>query len=1064
MRRRSGRSQKLQQFLDKPIREESVTANLPSGQKVVPTESNDRFRTAFERAPIGMALVALDGHVLETNGAVGTMLGYSQAEWCTKLLKDVIHPDDVTASRTQLELLITGKVHGYESERNLRHKQGHTICALVSVSSVYEEGKPSYFIVQVQDITERKRAEERLDLQSLLLSHLMEGVNLVDRAGIIRFANPAHDAIFGFAPGESVGQHIAVLSDYPPEENQRFLKAVSAEVRTQGQFSGEVRSRKKDGAPLITHRWVAPVTVAGEQFWLSMQQDISNRKQAEEALRQSEARFHNAFLHAPIGMALVTPNRRMLRVNPAFCATLGYSEQELLAWTFSDLVHPDDLAAAAADSSRLKAGEVEAYEADRRYLHKSGRIIHMQVSSSLVRDRDGEPLYFLHQSRDVTARMQAEQALRESEERFQNAFRYAPIGMALVDFDGRFLKVNRVWRDLVGFSEEELLGRSLTELVYPEDVAAAMADGTRLGAREIDAYRAERRYLHKSGRIVHFEVSVYLVTESERNPPYCVVQLQDITDRKRAEQILEARVEQRTVDLREANRRLQQEMVQRQQAEERAEGLNSRIVGLLEGMSAGFLIVHREGWRIAYVNQGGERIIQHRREEVIGKNAWEVFPDAIGTAFYDQSCRAMFDHVAGDAELYYPPYNRWLRAHIFPVPEGTCTLFEDVTERHVAEVAAVSDVLRALNAQLDVEKASLVLASGLRSITGCDRSSLTLFDDDGWATILTLEGATAYVPLPSRTKTAELPAAASVLAGQPCVIPDIQAEVDSPILRLLYAGGLRSTLSLPLRLPDGVSGMLSLSWRRRAGADRTQLPLLGQIADAVALAVERWQLFEQVRVGRERLHALSHRLLEVQEAERRHIARELHDEIGQQLTGLKFVLDAARRGPAGSALPQLAEADELIDGLVGRVRDLSLDLRPAMLDDFGLVPALLWLFDRYTAQTAVQVRFEQQGLEQRFSAEVETAAYRIVQEALTNVARHAGVDEVFVRAWAEAEVLNLQVEDSGTGFDPATGLGVSPTSGLPGMRERAFLLGGSLTVESTPGLGTQLRAELPLRE
>jgi signal transduction histidine kinase len=301
-----------------------------------------------------------------------------------------------------------------------------------------------------------------------------------------------------------------------------------------------------------------------------------------------------------------------------------------------------------------------------------------------------------------------------------------------------------------------------------------------------------------------------------------------------------------------------------------------------------------------------------------------------------------------------------------------------------------------------------------------------------------------------------------VLAGKPHLIADLQGEAD-PILQRVHAVGFLSCLSLPLRVPGGISGMLTLSWRRRAGFNSAQLPLLGQIADAVALAVQRWRLFEQVRAGRERLQALSHRLLEVQEVERRHLARELHDEIGQQLTGLKFVFDAARRGLADMAVPQMMEADKLIDGLIGRVRDLSLDLRPAMLDDFGLVSALLWLFDRYTAQTTVLVCFEQQGLEQRFSSEVETAAYRIVQEALTNVARHAGANEVFVRAWTEAEVLNLQVEDNGAGFDPAPSLVISPTGGLPGMRERAFLLGGSLTVESAPGHGTRLRAEFPLR-
>jgi len=144
------------------------------------------------------------------------------------------------------------------------------------------------------------------------------------------------------------------------------------------------------------------------------------------------------------------------------------------------------------------------------------------------------------------------------------------------------------------------------------------------------------------------------------------------------------------------------------------------------------------------------------------------------------------------------------------------------------------------------------------------------------------------------------------------------------------------------------------------------------------------------------------------------------------------------------------------------VRDLSLALRPAMLDDLGLVPALLWHFERYTAQTNVRVTFKHSGLARRYQAVIETAAYRIVQEALTNVARHAGVREVTVRLWADTDALNVQIEDQGNGFDPEAALARGNTGGLAGMRERAILLGRHLIVESSPGTGTRVTAELPL--
>jgi PAS domain S-box-containing protein len=213
----------------------------------------------------------------------------------------------------------------------------------------------------------------------------------------------------------------------------------------------------------------------------------------------------------------------------------------------------------------------------------------------------------------------------------------------------------------------------------------------------------------------------------------------------------------------------------------------------------------------------------------------------------------------------------------------------------------------------------------------------------------------------------------------------------------------------------------------------------------------------------ERLKSLSRRLMQVQETERRNIALELHDEIGQVLTGLKLSLEISARLPREEVGNGLAQARELVNELMARVRKLSLDLRPAMLDDLGLLPALLWHFEHYTAQTQVRVNFKHIGLEKRrFGSEVETAAYRIVQEALTNVARHAQAKEVMVRLSTHQHTLLIEVQDAGKGFDPDSVFSASGTSGLAGMRERAVLLGGGLTIESRSGDGTRLTAELSL--
>jgi signal transduction histidine kinase len=209
----------------------------------------------------------------------------------------------------------------------------------------------------------------------------------------------------------------------------------------------------------------------------------------------------------------------------------------------------------------------------------------------------------------------------------------------------------------------------------------------------------------------------------------------------------------------------------------------------------------------------------------------------------------------------------------------------------------------------------------------------------------------------------------------------------------------------------------------------------------------------QLRESHDRLESLSRRLVDVQEAERRALARELHDEMGQILASLRLRLE-------GGTPQAAAEVQSILGDLLDRVRGLSMNLRPPTLDDLGLLPTLRWHFERYQAETGVRVEFRPSGHAGRFAPQVETAAFRIVQEALTNVARHAGVTEAEVSLDARDDGLELRIEDRGVGFDPATAR-PGDSGGLAGMKERARLLGGRLIIESAPGRGTRLVAQLP---
>jgi signal transduction histidine kinase len=278
---------------------------------------------------------------------------------------------------------------------------------------------------------------------------------------------------------------------------------------------------------------------------------------------------------------------------------------------------------------------------------------------------------------------------------------------------------------------------------------------------------------------------------------------------------------------------------------------------------------------------------------------------------------------------------------------------------------------------------------------------------------------------------------------------------------------IRSALCVPLVSKDEALGALLVLSAQPGFFTAEHLQLVESIAGPLAIALYNARLYEQVDASRERLQALSRRLLEVQEVERRHLARELHDEIGQALTLVKINLGTVQRllGPSPLA-SSLDECMATIESALQQVRDLSLDLRPSLLDDLGLVPALRWYVHRQAKLTGLPIEFTADPeLERELPADVEIACFRVAQEALTNIMRHAQAEHVSLALEREEDQLTLTVRDDGVGFDVAGALRRSERGysiGLLGMQERAHLVGGEIAIKSSPGHGAVIRARFPL--
>jgi PAS domain S-box-containing protein len=275
---------------------------------------------------------------------------------------------------------------------------------------------------------------------------------------------------------------------------------------------------------------------------------------------------------------------------------------------------------------------------------------------------------------------------------------------------------------------------------------------------------------------------------------------------------------------------------------------------------------------------------------------------------------------------------------------------------------------------------------------------------------------------------------------------------------------MRSWLGIPLDSMGKIMGMVVAASAAPDSFRNDQVRLAEAVVGQAAVALQNAWLFEQVRSGRERLQQLSRHLVEIQEDERKYIARELHDETGQALTSLKFGLRAIEDEARGQSniTEKVGNLKLLADGILEGIHRLAVNLRPASLDHVGLAEALTSLIELTGQRSDILARFKTLGAfpPERLAEDIEASIYRIVQESLTNVVRHAHATRVDVILEWQDEKIVIVIEDDGVGFDVQSARNADQL-GLLGIQERAEMLGGALLIDSTPNMGTTLVVEIP---
>ena len=426
---------------------------------------------------------------------------------------------------------------------------------------------------------------------------------------------------------------------------------------------------------------------------------------------------------------------------------------------------------------------------------------------------------------------------------------------------------------------------------------------------------------------------------------------------------LERRVLERTASLAAANERLSREIAERKQADAKLHYQAQLLAAVKDAV-----IAVDEGGIITFWNQGAQATYGWPAGEVIGRSIAELLRTEYDGATRNERWQSVFTTGEFRGEVR----QRRKDGSTIPIdcvvrvlrddsgnPTGMVAINRDITRhkqaddrtrREAAQTDALLSVARALNADLNLDNVIQTVCDEARRVMNVPLAVLSLFDEQAGVfryaggSGLPPEQAAQLRPFPLAEYEKRRPNGEVIL-----IIPDVLAEPNASNLSIHGARNNRTVVNVTLLLQGDLIGTLAVATVDQVRAfDEAELKLLRGLADEAALAIQNAKLFQSVRAQRERLRVLSARLVEAQEMERRRIARELHDDIGQLLTGLKLTIAAIGRRMPDAPRDGLSEAQQIVAQLMDRAQDLSLELRPAILDHLGLVPALLWHFERYT--------------------------------------------------------------------------------------------------------------------
>ncbi|PYI91600.1 MAG: hypothetical protein DME97_13310 [Verrucomicrobia bacterium] len=774
----------------------------------------------------------------------------------------------------------------------------------------------------------------------------------------------------------------------------------------------EYEAYRKDGSRV----WISENTRAvhspnGEILYFEgIFEDITDRKRAEEALRESEERFRTIFEQAPLGISEgEIATARFINANQRYIDILGYTIDELRKLTFRDYTHPDDLQKDLVEFQKLAAGEIRTYAMEKRYIRKDGAIIWVNLTVTGLAYPGEKPLNCIAVIEDITDRIQAEERLRRSEEKFKALFDLAPVGIAFLDSRLNIVDCNPALERMSRLSREELLGAAWQRRTFLNADGSPRLRGERVSERAVSEKRlvngVETGALMESGDVVWAEVSVAPLAVPDAR---AVVIMQDITERKQTEQ-----------------------------AQER--GL-SLMLATLESTADGILVVNTEG-KIVTFNRLFAQMWRLSEEVLASKEdarALECVLDQLMEPekflekvhyLYRHPEEKSFDRLVFKDGRVFERYSR--PQLIGGKVAGRVWSFRDVTERKRAQAAL----------RESEERFRLLAEVTNDAIWDWDLTTNDLWWNEGFETLFGYSRAEIEKTIDSWYNR---------------VHPAERNRVISGIHRTIDEGGTMWSDEYRFLCKDGSYAYVLDRGHVIRDAEGKAVRMVGGMRD----------LTERNK-AEEAAQAFPTELLRAQDEERRRIAREIHDSTAQELAVVAMNLGRLEEWIEGRdpwAENLLADSLAILTQGNRDLRTLAHLLHPPMLEELGLIGAIRDYVEGFSARSGIEVELEFSEDFERCPSETETALFRVVQESLSNVHRHSESKFALVKLTRIDDIIELTIADRGRGLPAGLLTGTAEDArigvGISGMRQRIVQLQGRLDITSNKE-GTTVRAVLP---